>query len=316
MNVNARKVKQAVSLQNRFSNNNSNTSYTPLATLPTPPAVQNAKTFHALDPYAREAISYTCDPNNVNPPGKNGIDLQGPKPRQTPLLTPPDCDFDAVRKWMSEVDTKDVRKHAYFGRHLAAYRFDCGDPFSLQPIANRTRSLKIEDRWSRGVKTMDIETAYWSACMERQHDPQLFHQRDNYLKLENAIEFAGKIVLHGTSEQDIALEIYDRCMENAYGIGSPLAVEVLLGLTFAVTQNDQILIQQAEREPNPANMLAATGLNDSQSCNNTSTLHRQWQDAQWDNLDSIFLKRYTPDDDMDSEELLDGQSESSTKRRR
>jgi hypothetical protein len=172
----------------------------------------------ALRPEVQEALAFTHTPDYqaVRLVGDNGLDLESSMKVIPSLVRPSDCNPDAWEYWQRLEGITDLQRHAYIGARLSAYSFDNGDIFAIHEPLVRQRLRKVEECWQRGKAAMNIETQFWNAVYERQYQPDEFSQRDAYLLLANAVEFAAKMHVENRSESEIHNQIFNRYLTAAF----------------------------------------------------------------------------------------------------
>jgi hypothetical protein len=121
--------------------------------------------------------------------------------------------------------------------------------FSVLKEGTYARIDHVERQWQEGQAALNIDTAFWEACYERMHIPQVCHEREEYLPLEVAVLFSGQQLLMRKPEKeiydeacaDILVALRLRPMDDRKG-----AEHNLHGLVFAVERH--VLAQQAASE--------------------------------------------------------------------
>jgi hypothetical protein len=179
---------------------------------------KNSESTPPIRPEILEALSFTHTPNSreVKPIGDNGLELESADQITPSLARPLDCNAAAWECWQNSAGVTDLQRHAYHGARFAAYSFDNGDIFNIHDPLIRQRLRQVEECWQQGKAAMNVETQFWNAVYERQYQPDNFSQRDAYLVLAIAIEFAAKMFIYNQSESDVHNYIFMRCLTTAF----------------------------------------------------------------------------------------------------
>jgi hypothetical protein len=169
-----------------------------------------------LRPEALEALAFTHTPNPqaVRPVGRNGLELENIN--RPSLVRHPECNAAAWERWQHLEGVADLQYHAFLGARLAAYSFDNGDIFNIHDPFVQHRLRQVEECWNQNKAAMNVETAFWNAVFERQYQPDQFTQRDAYLRLANAVEFAAKLFVYNRSDSEVHNQIFNRYLTAAF----------------------------------------------------------------------------------------------------